>query len=80
MERVGWRKRQGVEVSTNPKWARRCTRRSFESLPVCPKEAVGPASPLVGFGEGGKVQAGENLGRVLVKEDFEERGVGVGGT
>jgi hypothetical protein len=46
---------------------------------VGPKEAVGPASPPVGFGEGRKVQAEENLGRVLVKEDFEVRGVWVRG-
>ena len=45
---------------------------------VGPKEAVGLTSPPAGFGEGRKVQAGENLGRVLVKEDFEVRGLGLG--
>ncbi len=45
---------------------------------VGPKQAVGAACPPVGFGEGRKVQAGENLDRVLVKEDFEVRGLGLG--
>jgi hypothetical protein len=43
---------------------------------VGPKQAVGPAGPPIGFGEGGEVQTGENLGRILVKEDFEEGGFG----
>ncbi len=55
-----------------------CLIQAIDGL-VGPKEAVGPSGPPIGFDERGKVQAGENLGRILIKEDFEEGGVGVWG-
>ncbi len=55
-----------------------CLLQAIDDL-VSPKQAVGPSGPPIGFGEGAKVQTGENLGRILVKEDFQEGGVGVWG-
>ncbi len=47
---------------------------------VGPKQAVRPACSPVGFGKRRKVQAGENLGRVLIKKGFEVGRFGVRGT
>jgi hypothetical protein len=55
-----------------------CLLQAIDGL-VGPKKAVRPSGLPIGFGEGDKVQTGENLGRILVKEDFEEGGVGVWG-